>query len=169
MAIRSRIRDGKISQQLPALPQIKLCYVPYQLAWRRRRRALGLVSGSDPFGTGLVLPEAITHCPSDIYEPTCLRTNPVRFLLLHEQMLARLAPFDLQKFIEFENSSFAAQISLGYRLDLYNAPPLDTRIPCCLHGRLATGTCSMGMRGTTNRHLPLADDIDSHFLPHHDD
>jgi len=33
-------------------------------------------------------------------------------------MLARLAPFDLQEFVEFEDSSFAAQVSLEYQLEL---------------------------------------------------
>ena len=58
-AIRTDIQEEKGSSQSPALPQIVPYSVPYQLAWRRLRRALGPVSGSDLFGIGLVLPGAI--------------------------------------------------------------------------------------------------------------
>ena len=66
--ISTGIQEEMVSSQSPALPQIVPCSVPCQLAWRRLRHALGLVSDSDLFGTGPVLPGAITHYPSKIYE-----------------------------------------------------------------------------------------------------
>lgn len=42
-------------------------------------------------------------------------------------MLTRLTPLDLQEFIEFEDSSFAAQIPLEYQLGVYKAPLLNVR------------------------------------------
>ena len=59
MAIRTGIREEKGSLQSPALPQIGLYSVLYQLAWQRSRHELGLEFGSDLIGTELALPGAI--------------------------------------------------------------------------------------------------------------